>query len=52
MLAFVMYGVFWVAILDYIVFLFACKWTDLANAHHMYYTDQSKQQPAQPITLV
>eukprot|EP00877_Chromochloris_zofingiensis_P013209 jgi/Chrzof1/8141/UNPLg00188.t1 len=40
--AFLIYGIFWVPIMDYIAFLFTCNWAEVAtNPYHMYYKDHS-----------
>lgn len=42
----------WPAMLDYFVFLFNCKWTNLASGGkvmHMFFADQGKHSP--PHTL-
>lgn len=41
----ILYQVLWVPILDYMVFLWSCKWSNFATfPAHRYFTNQSKSQ--------
>jgi hypothetical protein len=40
--AFVVYSLFWVAVLDYIVFLFACDWSNIRAPMHVHWASHSE----------
>ena len=42
--AFVLYSLAWVSILDYVAFMFTCKWSAVRTfPHHMHWPEQSKR---------
>jgi hypothetical protein len=42
LVAFVVYSLFWVAVLDYVVFLFACDWSNIRAPMHVHWTTHSE----------
>lgn len=45
LVGFVLFVLFWPAVLDYTVFLFDCEWTQLSSgglANHVFFKEQSK----------